>query len=95
MQLATAQVRTTLGDGGYAGISTIVVRLPQFDTSNRGHYFTASFRPWLNTKFGQPVKRPSICIPFCRDELPTYYSVPAGQTYEDIVGALKGHYREH
>jgi hypothetical protein len=54
-------------------LSTMCGRCRRLMDTHFGRYFTASLSPWLITIVGQPLGRPRIYLPFCKDELPTSY----------------------
>jgi hypothetical protein len=54
-----------------------------------------SSRPRLITTVEKPEGKPCIYTPFWRGKLLTTYAVPAEEMHDNIIGALKSHYRNH
>jgi hypothetical protein len=92
-QLALVQARSKCGGGGKAGVSAVVVKTPKFDRSTSWTVFRRQFEAATDHNgLGARRKAMHLLAIMQGQAADILHSVPAGGTYEDIVGTLKSRY---
>jgi hypothetical protein len=94
--LATIETRTRCKGSSNAGTSAVVVKPPKFDGSSSWAGFHRQIKAvdYHNGWAGLEKAKNLLSI-LQGQSTDILHSVPAGAIYEDIVGALKGRYKDH
>jgi hypothetical protein len=90
------EARKKRGGGGNIGTSADKVKPPKFDGSTSWAVFHRQFEAATNhNDWTSHEKAAHLLAVLQRQAADILHSIPAGATYKDIVGVLKGRYGEH
>jgi hypothetical protein len=91
-QLAAEEAGPKRGGGGSAGTRKYSVKTRKFISVSWSVH--RRFVDLANRKYFEHREMATHVVPRCRDKLSISCCLPAGQTYEDVVGAVTGRYHQ-